>query len=203
MNINIHRDGQDFGPYTLEQVNQYLRDGSIVPSDMAWHDGLPDWVPLPQVKGVLVPAGTAINANLSGGGKKMVLGISLAAVAAALVTGGIVYVVMNKGGGEGGGGDEGGGGGSSMTFMAQIKPVFQEKCWRCHGDDNKKGDYSLNSAETAMKAIKAGDPDGSDLFKRVKRADEDDAMPPKAGEKLTDAEVELVRKWIASGAKWE
>ena len=96
MQIHINRDGQDFGPYTLEQVNQYLQEGSIVPTDMAWHEGMPDWMPLPKVQGVIVPADAELE-TAGGGSKKTVLWISLAAVAAALVVGGIVFVVMNKG----------------------------------------------------------------------------------------------------------
>ena len=57
MQIHINRDGQDFGPYTLEQVNQYLQEGSIVATDMAWHEGMPDWMPLPKVQGVEIPEG--------------------------------------------------------------------------------------------------------------------------------------------------
>lgn len=97
MQIHINRDGQDFGPYTLEQVNQYLEEGSIVPTDMAWHDGMPDWMPLPKVQGVIIPDDAELEAA-GAGGKKTVLWISLAAVAAALVVGGIVFMVMNKGG---------------------------------------------------------------------------------------------------------
>lgn len=119
MQIHIHREGQDFGPYTLEQVNQYLVEGSIVPTDMAWYDGAPDWIPLPKVPGVEVPAGAAAGAAASGGSKKTVVWISIAAVAAAAITGGIVFVVVNNGGGasksaKAGGGD-GGGGGSSKS----------------------------------------------------------------------------------------
>lgn len=96
MQIHINRDGQDFGPYTLEQVNQYLQEGSIVPTDMAWHEGMPDWMPLPKVQGVQIPDDAELEVA-GGGSKKTVLWISLAAVAAALVVGGIVFVVMNKG----------------------------------------------------------------------------------------------------------
>lgn len=99
MQIHIHRDGQDFGPYTIDQVNQYLLDGTIVPTDMAWADGFPDWTPLPKVPGVVIPAGAAGAGTAAGGGKKTVMMISIAAVAAAAITGGIVFVAMNKGGG--------------------------------------------------------------------------------------------------------
>lgn len=121
MQIHIHREGQDFGPYTLEQVNQYLVEGSIVPTDVAWYDGAPDWIPLPKVPGVVVPAGAATGAAAASGSKKTIVLICIAAVAAAGIAGGIVFVAMNKGGGAnqsakasgGGGGASNSGGNSS------------------------------------------------------------------------------------------
>jgi len=56
MQILINRDGQQLGPYTLEQVNEYLAAGSLSPDDPAWHEGLAEWVPLNQVGGIVVPA---------------------------------------------------------------------------------------------------------------------------------------------------
>ena len=56
MQILINRDGQQLGPYTPEQVNEYLAAGSLSPDDPAWHEGLAEWVPLNQVGGIVVPA---------------------------------------------------------------------------------------------------------------------------------------------------
>ena len=56
MQILINRDGQQLGPYTLEQVNEYLAAGSLSPNDPAWHEGLAEWVALNQVGGIVVPA---------------------------------------------------------------------------------------------------------------------------------------------------
>ena len=40
------------GPYTIEQINEYLAQGSLLPTDYAWHEGLPDWVPVTEISGV-------------------------------------------------------------------------------------------------------------------------------------------------------
>ena len=40
------------GPYTVDQINEYLAQGSLLPTDYAWHEGLPDWVPVTQISGV-------------------------------------------------------------------------------------------------------------------------------------------------------
>jgi uncharacterized RDD family membrane protein YckC/Tfp pilus assembly major pilin PilA len=52
MQIHINRDGQNFGPYSLDEVRQYVASGNIVLTDLAWYEGAPGWVPLGQVPGV-------------------------------------------------------------------------------------------------------------------------------------------------------
>jgi len=51
MMIHISRDGQEFGPYTSEQVQEYLASGNLVATDMAWHEGASDWYPITEVGG--------------------------------------------------------------------------------------------------------------------------------------------------------
>jgi hypothetical protein len=59
MMIHVMRDGQQFGPYTLEDVNAYLAQGTLLPDDQAWYEGAPDWMLLTQVPGVLAPGAAA------------------------------------------------------------------------------------------------------------------------------------------------
>ena len=49
MLIHVSRDGQQFGPYTPEDVQAFLADGSLLTTDMGWVEGAADWVPLPQL----------------------------------------------------------------------------------------------------------------------------------------------------------
>jgi hypothetical protein len=58
MQIHIDRGGQRLGPYSVEQVNAHLTDGSILPTDLGWTDGMADWVPITQVSGVTTAEGT-------------------------------------------------------------------------------------------------------------------------------------------------
>jgi outer membrane protein assembly factor BamB len=53
MEIHIQRDGQQMGPYTLEQINECLVQGALLATDSAWHEGLPQWVPLNEIAGVV------------------------------------------------------------------------------------------------------------------------------------------------------
>ena len=44
MEIHLNRDGQQMGSFTMEQIQQQLASGNVLPTDLAWHEGLPEWV---------------------------------------------------------------------------------------------------------------------------------------------------------------
>ncbi len=50
--IRVNRSGQEFGPYLIKEVKDYLKAGNLRFSDMIWFQGLPDWVPLSSIPGV-------------------------------------------------------------------------------------------------------------------------------------------------------
>ena len=58
MMIHVMRDSQQFGPYTLEDLNAYLAQGSLLVTDQAWYEGLQNWIPMDQVPGVQLPGMT-------------------------------------------------------------------------------------------------------------------------------------------------
>ena len=45
-NIHLVLNGQQSGPYSLEQVRELLREGKATPETMAWHEGLSGWTAL-------------------------------------------------------------------------------------------------------------------------------------------------------------
>jgi hypothetical protein len=49
MEILISKNGKRFGPYSEAQVTGYVRQGHFTAADLAWHKGIPKWVPLSQV----------------------------------------------------------------------------------------------------------------------------------------------------------
>jgi len=51
MQIHIHKDGKTHGPYSIEQVRQYLKAGNLKGDDLACHDGA-NWIKLSQVPGI-------------------------------------------------------------------------------------------------------------------------------------------------------
>ena len=58
MQVHVDRGGQRYGPYSLEEVNAYLANGTLLPTDLAWQDGMADWLPIGQIPGVTMPAGS-------------------------------------------------------------------------------------------------------------------------------------------------
>ena len=51
----IAREGEQSGPYTLDQIRQMQADGQLLPSDIAWTDGQEDWLPISQIVVVAAP----------------------------------------------------------------------------------------------------------------------------------------------------
>ena len=86
MQIHIDRQGQRFGPYPLEQVNQYLASGNLLPTDQAWYEGAPGWMPITQVPGVTAPAFAAAHSQM----ESMAIG-ALGVGVLALLLGGVTY----------------------------------------------------------------------------------------------------------------
>ena len=100
---------------------------------------------------------------------------------------------------------------AEKLFGSVVHPVLKAKCLGCHGDDPKKlkGGFDLTELKVLLKggdsgkpAIVPGKPESSPLLRAVARTDEDLKMPPKDRDKLSAAEVEAFRKWIAGGAPW-
>jgi len=59
MQIYISRDGEQNGPYGIEDVNAYLEDGTLLPTDLACQEDMTEWVPISQIPGVVMPANSA------------------------------------------------------------------------------------------------------------------------------------------------
>ena len=55
MDIFLHQNGAQTGPYTEQQIRDMLKSGVAKEADYAWHDGMTDWLPLGQVLATLTP----------------------------------------------------------------------------------------------------------------------------------------------------
>lgn len=94
-----------------------------------------------------------------------------------------------------------------VDFDHEVVPILKNRCIECHTGDKKKGGLSLNDRAGLMAGsengpvVVAGDAAGSRLIEVVTSDDPDASMPPK-GERLTEAEVAVLRRWIDEGAPW-
>ena len=90
---------------------------------------------------------------------------------------------------------------------AQVQTVLEARCTDCHGEKKQKAGLRLDSPEWLEKGSKegpvvvAGKPELSKLYTMAALPeDHDDRMPPK-GARLTAEQLELIKTWIAAGAK--
>jgi len=79
---------------------------------------------------------------------------------------------------------------------------LQTKCWRCHGEESRKGELDLRTPAGILKGgesgivIVAGKPDQSLLYEKVHKGE----MPPKKKDPLSELEISAIRRWIEGGA---
>ena len=97
---------------------------------------------------------------------------------------------------------------AAVSFESEVKPIFEKHCLECHGPKKQKSDFRLDDREVALHGgeshapnILPGKPAESPLLKFVTTADRETRMPPK-GERLSAAEVDTLKRWIAEGAVW-
>ena len=95
-----------------------------------------------------------------------------------------------------------------VDFSSDVKPILNKKCIICHGGVRAKSGFSvlfrdeaLAKTESGKPAIIPGDPDASELMRRISIDDPEERMPYKH-EALSKEEISIFRRWIKQGAKW-
>lgn len=98
-----------------------------------------------------------------------------------------------------------------VDFSRDVLPILSANCFACHGPDEKERKAKLRlDVEGEAKRTRDGEtpvltgkPDQSSVFTRLVTKDEDELMPPPESHKtLKPAQIDIVRRWIAEGAKW-
>src|SRR5260370_17706 len=96
---------------------------------------------------------------------------------------------------------------AEVEFNRDVRPILSDKCFTCHGPDpaNRKTKLRFDIESGASGVIVAGDPAKSKLYLRISSDNKATRMPPAyAGhDKLPQGDIELIRKWIEQGAKWQ
>jgi hypothetical protein len=95
-----------------------------------------------------------------------------------------------------------------VDYNTEVKPLLNKKCISCHGGVKKKGGFSLlfrqealDNTESGKPAIIPGNPDASEMIRRLSLKDPDERMPYHE-KPLDEAEIDLLRRWIREGATW-
>ena len=96
----------------------------------------------------------------------------------------------------------------SVDFTADVKPIINKNCITCHGGVKQKGGFSLlfreealGKTESGKPAIIPGDPENSDMIRRLTLKDPEERMPYKHAA-LSTEEINILTQWIKQGAEW-
>ena len=98
---------------------------------------------------------------------------------------------------------------AEVDFARDVQPLLARRCFSCHGPDTAEGGLRLHDRDLALQALDSGEhgivpgkPESSEVLARVSAEDADMRMPPE-GKPLTAAEVDILSRWIAEGAKYQ
>lgn len=101
---------------------------------------------------------------------------------------------------------------ASLSYNRDIRPIFSETCFKCHGPDEeaREGELRLDIREEAMRnlggyfAIDPGNAEESEVVLRIFSDDPEERMPPpESGIVLKAEEREILERWIDEGAEYE
>jgi hypothetical protein len=95
-----------------------------------------------------------------------------------------------------------------LEYNRDVRPILAENCFACHGPDSaaRQADLRLDLRDEAVAAgaIVPGVPESSLIISRINHSNPQRKMPPaKTLKKLTAAQKETLKKWIASGAEYQ
>src|SRR5258705_9394006 len=95
-----------------------------------------------------------------------------------------------------------------IDFTTQVKPILNKNCIICHGGVRQKAGFSVLFREEALAktksgkfAIVPGDPDHSEMIRRITLNDPEDRMPYQH-DPLNKKDIDILRRWIKEGATW-
>ena len=100
-----------------------------------------------------------------------------------------------------------------IDFNFQIRPLLSDRCFKCHGPDERtrKKKLRLDSPEGMFKklpgrlaVVHPGDTRRSELIRRIFSTDPEEVMPPPDSQlTLTPTEKDQLRRWVAQGAEFK
>lgn len=103
----------------------------------------------------------------------------------------------------------------TVDYNYHIRPILSDRCFKCHGPDSRQrkaglrldteeGAYAALKNTKGAKALVPGDLEHSMVYQRIISSDTSEVMPPpESNLSLNELEINLIRKWIEQGAKYE
>lgn len=98
----------------------------------------------------------------------------------------------------------------AQVFRDMVQPILEAKCQSCHKEGKIKGELRLDHLEGIQKGGKSGpfilpgDVNESMLTQRIHLPkEEEEHMPPKNKEQLTEEEIEILTAWVLHGADFD
>jgi WD40 repeat protein/mono/diheme cytochrome c family protein len=97
---------------------------------------------------------------------------------------------------------------AEVSYYKDVRPIFQQNCQGCHQPAKAQGGFVMTSHADLLKAgesekpgIIPGKPDESHVLQQITpKGDKRPAMP-REKDPLVERDVNLIKKWIAQGAK--
>ncbi len=99
-----------------------------------------------------------------------------------------------------------------LEYNRDVRPILAENCFACHGFDKAKREAGLRldlpegglaKLDSGEVAILPGNPDESELVKRILAADDAIMPPQESGKKLTVTQKAVLKSWVQQGARYD
>jgi len=100
-----------------------------------------------------------------------------------------------------------------VDFNFQVRPLLSDRCFKCHGPDEKARKKKLRldlregmfrKLDDGFAVVRPGNTNKSELIRRIFATDPDDQMPPPDSQlKLSVVEKDLLLRWVAQGAEFK
>ena len=103
-------------------------------------------------------------------------------------------------------------GDTPVDFSREIRPLLSDRCFKCHGPEeaSREGGFRLDVQESALgeadsgeHPIVPGNVETSELISRITATDDTQMPPADSHKRLSKEEIDLLRRWVAQGAKWK
>ena len=92
----------------------------------------------------------------------------------------------------------------SIDFAHEVVPVLRAHCVKCHGGDEAKGGFSLNTRKLFLEggAAEPGNAKESHFLELIASADIDMQMPPKDLPRVPADQRQVLVRWVSEGLPW-